>query len=215
MGGRRRARGVDAAIGLPLRQAHMLDHHQIRLGQHQFQRGGQQLLRVVLLDRVLRRGRARPQVQHQRHLAVVGRQLGDHAGGLGREHAAYLDRLYRHVFEQAARLVVEQVGRDRVDVLDAGGVLHRQCGDGCQAMTAQLRAGHGVGRQAIGAGGVQGTQNQYERGVTAVTEGWAGRGGMLSLLCIRRHPDGVSVRYAHSNGCDSCFAPAGAGRTEN
>ncbi|CPJ25126.1 Uncharacterised protein [Bordetella pertussis] len=162
VGGRGRAAGVDAAVGLPLRQANVLDHDQVGLRQHQFQRGGQQVVGVVLVGGILRQRRALAQVQHQRHVAVVGGDLRGHAGCLGRQQRADLDGLHRHVFQQAACLVVEQFGGHRVDFFDAGRVLHGQRGDRGQGVAAQPGATDCVGGQAIGAGRIHGADNENE-----------------------------------------------------
>ncbi|MCY1530444.1 hypothetical protein D9M68_656300 [compost metagenome] len=51
-----------------------------------------------------------------------------------------------------------------MDFFDAGGIAHGQCGDGRQAMAAQAGAGNGVCRQAVGARGIERTEDQNERG---------------------------------------------------
>lgn len=68
---------------MPLRQAQVLDDQQVGLRQHQFQRGGQQVVGVVLVGGVGRHLGALAQVQHQRHLAVIGGHLGGYACRFG------------------------------------------------------------------------------------------------------------------------------------
>ncbi|KAG0923152.1 hypothetical protein G6F31_019629 [Rhizopus arrhizus] len=77
--GRRCVPDIDVAVGVPLRQAQGFDDQQVGLRQHQFQRGGQQVVGIVLGGGVRGQGGALAQVQHQRHLAVVRGDLGGNA----------------------------------------------------------------------------------------------------------------------------------------
>ncbi len=68
---------------MPLRQAQVFDDQQVGLRQHQFKNGCQQIVGLVLVCGVGRHLGALSQVQHQRHLAVIGRYLGGHACRFG------------------------------------------------------------------------------------------------------------------------------------
>ncbi len=77
--GRRCVPDIDVAVGVPLRKAKVLDDQQVCLRQHEFQRRGQQVVGFVLVGGVGRQLGALAQMQHQRHLAVVGGDLRRHA----------------------------------------------------------------------------------------------------------------------------------------
>ena len=79
------------------------------------------------------------QVGDQRHVGVVGQDLGDRADALGRAEEADLPGGDRHVFEDAARLLDDHVGVDRVMVEHLGGVAHDDAGDDGQRMRAHRR----------------------------------------------------------------------------
>ena len=79
------------------------------------------------------------QVGHQRHVGIVGQDLGDRAHALGRAEEADLPGGDRHVLEDAARLLDDHVGVDGVMVEHLGGVAHHDARDDRQRVRAHRR----------------------------------------------------------------------------
>ncbi len=87
-------------------------------------------------------------IEHQRHVGIVGEDLRDGGDALEASQHADLERVHRHVLEQAARLVGHPFGVHRQEPLDAARVLHGDRGDDRQRMAAHAGERQDVGLQA-------------------------------------------------------------------
>ena len=153
-------RNLQHILSHPLRQSPGLDDDHVCLGHEKFDRGPDHVLGFFIFGLLIRIEGLGAQMQHQRHLAVVCRDLRDGADRLGRGYCADLDRLHGHVFQYASRLVVDLLGTAGNDGFRIGSVLRghrRQDGKG---MHAQGRASHRVGRQAIGTRWIKRAKNK-------------------------------------------------------
>ena len=88
-----------------------------------------QRMRHLLGREFIAAPRCEHRIQDQRHVGVVGHDLGDHRDVLDTSQHADLEGIDRHILEQAPRLVGHPVGIDGEHALHAQRVLHRQRGD--------------------------------------------------------------------------------------
>jgi hypothetical protein len=132
------------------------------------------------------------QVADQRHVGVVGQDLGHRADGLGAAQEADLPAGDGHVLQDGARLLDHGVGVDRVLVEDLGGVAHHDGGDHRQGVRTHRGDGGDVAGQAAGAAGVAGVEAHH-----------AGRGRRLCMGASGSGPVSGSGAHglARSGGC--------------
>ena len=127
------------------------------------------------------------QVGDQGHVGIVGQDLGDGAHAFGRAEEADLPRRDGHVFEDAPRLLDDDVGIDRVVVEDLGRVAHDDARDNGQRVCAHGRDGRDVACEAACAARVVDIEAHdagrcrllFERvGGSVCGGGWMGSHGM-------------------------------------
>ncbi len=100
-------------------------------------------------------------VEHDRQVGIVGHDLGDGRDGLDVAEHAELECGDRHVLEDRARLVVDVVGVDRDEFLDARRVLDREAGRDAGRMAAHRGDRHHVGLQPRAAGRIAGGERHH------------------------------------------------------
>ena len=101
-------------------------------------------------------------IEHQRHVGIIGDDLRDGGDALEASQHADLERVHRHVLEQAARLVGDPLGLHCLDSLDAERVLHGDRGDDRQRMAAHAGERQDVGLQAGAARRVRRGERQHD-----------------------------------------------------
>ncbi len=102
-------------------------------------------------------------IEHERHVRIVGEDLGDRRDVLDAPEHADLECVDRHVLEQRARLVRDPVGVDRHHAFDAERVLHGQRRHDRQRMTSHARECQKVGLQAGAARRIGSGEREHDR----------------------------------------------------
>ena len=102
-------------------------------------------------------------VEHQRYVGIVGQDLRDRGYVLDAAQCAYFERIDRHVLEQAARLVGDPVGIDRLQRFDSHGVLHGDRGDHRQRVATHAGERQDVGLNARAAGRIGRGEGEHQR----------------------------------------------------
>ena len=120
--------------------------------------------------------RGEHRVEDQRHVGIIGDDLGDRGDDLDAAQHADLERIDRHVLEQAARLVGDPLGVERLHAFDAERVLHGDRRDDRQRMAAHARERQDVGLQARAAGRIRRREREHERRKFGIVVGRHGAG---------------------------------------
>ena len=135
--------------------------------------------------------RCEHRIEDQRNVGIVGHDLGDRGDVLDAAEHADLERVDRHVLEQAARLVGDPVGVDRLHAFDAQRVLHRDRRDDRQRMAAHARERQDVGLHSRAAGRIGRRERQHERrkfrivvGRHCVRSAWVGAGNAIDAAAV-------------------------------
>ena len=160
------------------------DQH-LGLRQHQLAKRLEVGLLLVFLDESEVR-----QVGHQRHVGIVGEDFGDRADTFGRAEKTDLPGSDGDVLENAARLLDDDVGLDRMVVEDLGGVAHDDARHDRERMRAHRGDRRHVAGRAAGAARIADVEAHHagRRGLFGRTFGvglCSGRDGSHGVLVSR------------------------------
>ena len=125
-------------------------------------------------------------VENERHVGVIGHDLGDDCDVLYATDQPDLERGYRHILEHKPRLVRHPIGIDRLQILDPGGVLDGDRGHYGKRVAAHRGEGQKIRLHPRAACRIRGGEGEHYGG-----EGRRGHGSEGPVLLAGGAPVGL------------------------